>query len=331
MQNIMRTVLPLLLASCTSAATLVPVTVHSGAALPGLSKLTTALSDSEATAILLTLSDDKTTDAITTSSGSAVEEARAAAAAARRAVEASALPVIAVADGRLSGECASIFFAAPYRLCTSKTVFSVDSCLQGETPSLAALQKMAEIGRTAPHIALATALGALELRANDLIELSLATHFAPREALADLHNELKASPSDYYDVPLSRRCSTLAPGWLVPLYAAEKAAPLYGALFAAFGPDVGCLSQLIDRLDAQRKIATEHATRLANEPCGIHIRTRERADAVRDALDAAGDALSVSCPTALEATFAAMRAAAEGQPLPAPVRRASSSSQRTSS
>eukprot|EP00966_Prymnesium_polylepis_P240577 5563604-Prymnesium_polylepis.1 len=61
------------------------------------------------------------------------------------------------------------------------------------------------------------------------------------------------------------------------------------------------------RLERQRSIAAEHALALANEPCGIHIGTRERADTVRDVLTEASNNLEHSCPEALAATSAVLR------------------------
>ena len=63
---------------------------------------------------------------------------------------------------------------------------------------------------------------------------------------------------------------------------------------------------------ARLQAAADHADALAVEPCGIHIRTRERADAVRDALDAAYAALKPTSgrhAAALAVTFVALRMA----------------------
>ena len=89
---------------------------------------------------------------------------------------------------------------------------------------------------------------------------------APREALPDLRAELPSSRRGLF------RCADRAPlrrGGAAassrPLYAAEKAAPLHGALYAAFGPHVKSVAAAVERLDAQRRIARDHAAQLANE------------------------------------------------------------------
>lgn len=312
-----------------AAAKLVPIRVPlaQSAVLPGLAALESALEDhgGDTTGILLTLEQQQDGEAAVAMGGDKDEEEEVRfTQSIRSAMRRCRFPVIAVADGCVTGALASVFLASPYRICTSRARYAVDSCRRGEIPGPSALEHLAALSEAEPHIALATALGALDLRAHDMTATHLATHFAPREALPDLRAELLSSPADYYDVPIARRCSKEAPPHLVPLYAAEKAAPLHGALYAAFGPHVKSVAELVERLDAQRRIARDHAAQLANEPCGIHIRTRERADAVRDALDAAGSSLSTSCPSVLEETFAAFRTAIEERhSAPSRVRRSS--------
>ena len=93
---------------------------------------------------------------------------------------------------------------------------------------------------------------------------------------------------------------------------AELAAPLNDALLYCFGHDVSSPRHASERVYARLQAAADHADALAVEPCGIHIRTRERADAVRDALDAAYAALKPTSgrhAAALAVTFVALRMA----------------------
>lgn len=282
-----------------------------GATQLGLAKLEAALEDEDSTAILLSLAADNEDDDAAVDDESAVKRITLA----RHAVERSRVPVIAVADGPLGGASAPLFLAASRRVCTSETVYSLREWSQrGLVPGLGALDTLAALAQ--PHIALAVALGALELRACDCMALSLATHYAPREALSAMVDELRAAPSQYYDVPLSRRTTSTPPAHLVPLYAAEAAAPLNEALRVVFGEDgadAGAdgatdVTKVLWRLEERRRTAAAHAVALANEPCGIHIRTRERAGAVVSALDAASAALNATSPAVLAAILAELRA-----------------------
>mmetsp|Transcript_44071 Transcript_44071/g.115828 ORF Transcript_44071/g.115828 Transcript_44071/m.115828 type:complete len:386 (+) Transcript_44071:33-1190(+) len=230
---------------------------------------------------------------------------------ARHVVRSATVPVIAVApDGPLSGVAAGLFLAASHRIASLKTTYAVPDCRSGYCPAHGAIGVLARLD--AAHIANAVALGALELNAHDLTELGLATHYVPSaEALHDMTIELRASPGDFFDVPLSRRTRKAPPLHLVPLYASEQAAPLYAALQKSFGDAVGSVEAMRLCLERQRMIATSHAAALATEPCGIHIRTQERALAVASALESASAALNpqCSCPEALATTYAALRVA----------------------
>ena len=76
---------------------------------------------------------------------------------------------------------------------------------------------------------------------------------------------------------------------------------------------LGCLCRR--RLAIRRSVATEHAIALANEPCGIHVGTLERADEVARVLSYASDALEhESCPVALASTFCALGLLGRRQP-----------------
>ena len=102
----------------------------------------------------------------------------------------------------------------------------------------------------------------------------------------------------------------------VALSALAGAAPLNAALREAFSASDA--STALTRLRRLRDVSTSHATALALEPCGIHIRTRERADAVRDALDDACAALDArtSSPAAIAATYMALNQLFASRPPP---------------
>lgn len=228
----------------------------------------------------------------------------------RLAIQQSPAPVIAIADGAITGAAAGIFSAASYRVATERFAYTQPACRAGLCPGHGAIDALSTLPQG--HIAMAVALGALELNAHDACELGLATQYAPSSALSELAVELACSPPEYYDVPLSRRTSRAPPLHLVPLFAAEAAAPLNAALLRAFGSTE---AQLPVRavLTRERDIAVEHAAALAEEPCGIHIRTQERAQTVADVLAAACAAFERGCtsanPEALTTTRVAMELA----------------------
>jgi len=248
----------------------------------------------------------------------------------RHLLRTSPVPVFAAADTEdLAGTAAGLFLAASHRICTQRTSIAFGDCPAGFSPGFGTL---AVLSRLEPHIAAAVALGALRLNAHDCMALHLATHFTPSRASLDaLRSELQASPPEYYDVPLSRRtdpdpvrgCAGIQPcmhsfcarlsrcvcicGAVVPLCATDRNTPLDAALRDAFGPSASGMTDVRRRLERQRSIAAEHALALANEPCGIHIGTRERADTVRDVLTEASNNLEHSCPEALAATSAVLR------------------------
>ena len=207
--------------------------------------------------------------------------------AARLALREAPVPVIAVADGGLTGASAALFLAASHRVCTQRTSFALNECRSGLCPGFGLLSALGAVPQ--PHVSMAAALGCLELSAHDCIELGLATHYARSDELGPLFQELRASPPAYYDVPLARRTATAAPLYLVPLYASERGAPLNKAIAHVFGAksDELPLRLLLERLRTSQQAAAQHAAALAIEPCGIHIRTRERVEATRDALAAA--------------------------------------------
>mmetsp|Transcript_23516 Transcript_23516/g.63017 ORF Transcript_23516/g.63017 Transcript_23516/m.63017 type:complete len:366 (+) Transcript_23516:37-1134(+) len=223
----------------------------------------------------------------------------------RHLLRTSPVPVFAAADTEdLAGTAAGLFLAASHRICTQRTSIAFGDCPAGFSPGFGTL---AVLSRLEPHIAAAVALGALRLNAHDCMALHLATHFTPSRASLDaLRSELQASPPEYYDVPLSRRTDP-DPVRVVPLCATDRNTPLDAALRDAFGPSASGMTDVRRRLERQRSIAAEHALALANEPCGIHIGTRERADTVRDVLTEASNNLEHSCPEALAATSAVLR------------------------
>ena len=221
-----------LLLPCGSA-TLVEVSVRRGAVLGSLSDVEAALraasGRTQASAILLTFGGDE----LPKQAGVQEDAARLSAlsakgreamlrreAACRLAILQSPVPVIALADGELTGAAAAFFLAASRRVCTQLTTYALGECRAGLCPGFGALDALAATSQ--PHVAIATALGALRLNSNDCMELSLATHYAPSEALTDLVGELRASPPSYIDVPLARRTASAAPPSLVPLFASER-------------------------------------------------------------------------------------------------------------
>ena len=182
------------------------------------------------------------------------------------------VPVIMIADGLLTGAAAALFLAGSHRVCTERTVIQLRECRIGTAPSFGLLDSLAALPQ--PHVAMAAAMGALDMGAHDMMELSLGTHYARDGSLDDLITELRSSPPEYYDVPLARRCMLgTAPQSLVPLYSAERAAPLNEALLACFGPGVASAREAVRAVQIRSRIAAEHATALANEPCGEWKRT----------------------------------------------------------
>ena len=221
-------------------------------------------------------------------------------AALRESMRQAQVPIIAIADGPLTGAAAGLFSAASTRVCTERTTYSFCT-------GFGAIGVLADLPQ--PHVAMAVALGAFSLNAHDCTELGLAQHYAPLDALPDLLSELHASPATYYDVPVSRRTRQTPPLHLVPLYASERAAPLNAALHNIFGEANSEIHTILTRLERQHVIAADHAEALARDPCGIHVRTQERAMAVRDALQAASDALRSQPPSALMAIYQTLQAA----------------------
>ena len=154
------------------------------------------------------------------------------------------VPVIMIADGLLTGAAAALFLAGSHRVCTERTVIQLRECRIGTAPSFGLLDSLAALPQ--PHVAMAAAMGALDMGAHDMMELSLGTHYARDGSLDDLITELRSSPPEYYDVPLARRCMLgTAPQSLVPLYSAERAAPLNEALLACFGPGVASAREAV--------------------------------------------------------------------------------------
>ena len=299
-----------IVASCASkSSSLRTLSVRRGAAFSAMPAIEAALRDTGAKAILLDFVDGDASDEkhLAALSDAARRDLLKRYSACRDAVRSSPVPVIALGDGPLTGATAALFLSASRRVVTQHTTYSLGECSAGLCPGFGALATLAECKQ--PHVAMAVALGVLTLNAHDCVALKLGTDYARSDALDSLRSELLAAPPQYLDVPLSRRAvSGRAPPHLVPLYAAETAAPLNEALQAVFSEP--SISAVVEKLDRYASRADEHATALANEPCGIHIRTRERADATRDALQSANEAMTQNCPAALASTFLALRLAA---------------------
>lgn len=304
----------LCVAGTPNGKAIVELGVRRHAALSALDRLEAALSNTDASAIVLRLasegSEEADEDGRLLSSllpRERVELLRREARV-RHSLKASRIPVIAIADGPISGASAALFSAAKRRVCTERTTYALRECREGrQSPAFGALDALASLPQ--PHVAMAVALGAIKLGPHDCMELTVATHFAATEALPDLMRELRASPVDYYDVPFSRRAARLPPSYLVPLFAAEMSGPLNIALEACFGAHVLDVLDVRVRLAARQQLACSHVCALTEDPTGIHIRTRERAATVCDTLSAASTALADSSPHALAATFVAFRAA----------------------
>ena len=261
-------------------------------------------------AIVLTVEDTDSADADVAFIASLSDADRVALlrreAACRQLLREAPCPVYAISDCMLSGPAAGLFLAASHRICTQRASFVLDGCHKGLCPGFGTLGAMAELNQ--PHVAMAVALGAVPLNAHDCLETGLATHFAPSDALPDLLAEWQAAPPEYLDVPLSRRTQA-NPVRTVPLYASDRNTPLNAALRETFGPSASDVPDALRRIERSRRLATEHARALANEPCGINIGTLERADTVADVLSAASNSLAPqsSCPVALATTWAVLR------------------------
>jgi len=224
-------------------------------------------------------------------------------------LRASPVPIIAIADGPISGPAAGLFLSASHRVATEDFLYSQQACHAGSSPGHGAISALAALRQPHAHLAMAVALGALELSCHDACELAVATHYAPSEALEDLASELACAPPAYFDVPLNRRARSAPPLHLTPLFAAERAAPLNAALHRSFSSST--VAAMRARLNGECAIAEQHAVALAREPCGIHIRTQERAQAVAAALFSASAALNQGCvsPEALCTTMTALQVA----------------------
>ena len=311
----------LALASNVDAGNLLELALRRGAILPHLAGLEAALSSKDNfDALVLTIDGgerDATNEdeALLASLPSAEREALLRRESACRLMMRES-PTLVVADGALTGAAAGLFLAASHRICTEATLFDPSACRDGLCPGFGTIGALADMPQ--PHVAMACALGALPLGACDLMELGLATHFVRSASLGAMTEELRAAPAEYLEIPLTRRGMVgAAPKTLVPLYAAEVCAPLNEALLTCFGPEVTSVQAVTACVAEHLEIAAAHADALAAEPCGIHIRTRERADAVRDALR---DALRGLTPrthghaVGLTATREALLAAIERRP-----------------
>lgn len=216
--------LAMLMVSCAPAAALVEIAVPQHALLTQLHGLHAAVAANE-DGLLITLDGGEGNadeELLSTLQMPERAEMLKTEAALRLAMQESSAPIIAVADGPLSGAAAAIFLSAPQRVCTENTVLTWESSAKnGLCPSFGALNALATMPQ--PHVAMACALGALRLSACDVMELRLATHYVPSGSLAAMAEELHVAPSEFLDIPLDRRGTTgAAPKTLVPLYASGK-------------------------------------------------------------------------------------------------------------
>jgi len=205
-------------------------------------------------------------------------------------------PVISIAEETVSGAAAGLWMAASHRVCTRSTMFSLPECRAGLCPASAPVL----CSCTEPHIATYVALTGAQLTAHDCASLQLATHFAQADQMPDLLNELRRCPAPSFPmlVPLQRRTEP-APSDLASLFAPGVGPSINATLLEVFGEAadaVDCALRLRAALERARALTQSSAWR-----------TRECADAVVDILEGADKALRASSPSALAATFDAMR------------------------
>jgi enoyl-CoA hydratase/carnithine racemase len=208
------------------------------------------------------------------------------------------LPVLALSNGPLScAPATSLFMTVPTRVCTGRTTLALPECRLGRGPRSGTLSFLRR--ELAPHMALFTALTGVRLNSHDCIGLGLATHFVCTDSVLALLDEMRCAPAGYLDVPLARR-ATPPPDSLASLFATDVHELLDEALRRAFGDRASSVADV-------RKLLDEERERVGDMLRSCGWRTRERAEAVADVLDAAALALKRSSPHATQATFNAIR------------------------
>jgi enoyl-CoA hydratase/carnithine racemase len=202
-----------------------------------------------------------------------------------------------------------IFLAASERLVTERTHLKMVGCQMGILPSGLTLLAPLAAGSSGDDgillgesqraaMVMALALGGASINAHDAAKLKLSSMFCHARELPGLLSELRAAPSDYLDVPLSRHSEPVPPSH-AHLFAENV---VVDAVERCFGPTCSDAADMLVRLDAERKrVAT------LTRSCSFHV--RERAETVAEILEDARVALDPrrSSPSALAATFVVLR------------------------
>ena len=171
-------VIPPALAKLRGGAVLQELQIRRGAVLHALPELDSAidvLQEGEASGLVLTIigGEDGSSDTVQLAGlakGQREELLRRESECRLRILDAP-VPVIVIADGLLTGAAAALFLAGSHRVCTQRTVMALRECQSGLCPGFGLLDALAALPQ--PHVAMAAAMGALELTAHDMLRMLL--------------------------------------------------------------------------------------------------------------------------------------------------------------
>ncbi|KAK7230785.1 Enoyl-CoA hydratase carnithine racemase [Aureococcus anophagefferens] len=204
---------------------------------------------------------------------------------------------IAVSDGIVMGAGAGVFMACATRVVTERARFAMPEVRIALVPDAGALRFLSK--HCEPAVARFLAVTGYNLNAHDLVACGLATHFAKRDQLAPLLEELAAAPAGELAVPVDRRCVGQAPAHLAtPLFVEASLAALRSVFGGERCADVAAIDEKLAaaRLEARGLLGS------------VGWQTREIAEQVLDLLDVAHAALAAAPPRALQATLDALDA-----------------------
>jgi len=289
---------------------LLELRIANGAVLPALDRIEALIAAARDTAsgILLIVEDgdsDGPTDASlvslpSTERANLLRREHAARESLRQA--AGAMPIIAVVTSQAcDGAAAGLTFAAAHRVVTERTRVAMRGVQLGVLPS--GLTLLGAITRDDKRgVAMALALGAVALNSHDMHHLQL-SRFVPSADVPDLLADLRCAPTDFFDVPLLRRCRepppTSANLFLTPV--------IDEAIESIFGESQRSVAEVRAKLESE----SARAAKLLNSNSW---RTRECAEAVEDMLGDARRALGhrQCSPSVLAATFTVLTACFRG-------------------
>lgn len=154
-----------------------------------------------------------------------------------------AKPYVALMDGITMGGGVGISLAASHRIVTERTIWAMPECVIGIIPDVGASWLFPRLPK---GLGLYLGLTGARLKAADLIEVGLATHFVPAEKLDDVRAGLLEL--DLTEEAATRIDSYLEGGETPPEGSLRESLPEIADLFG----DVSSVSDLIVRLEKSR-------------------------------------------------------------------------------